>query len=69
MRKTNAFLVWLAYSPLNVFAWIVYVARIVYLVCVVNLETLWERTPSLSNQAQAIRSRTKRILRAIGASV
>ena len=63
----NAFLVWLAYSPLNVFAWVVYVARIAYLV----LEAWWTdseiRTPSRPRQASAIRSRMKRILRAIRA--
>ena len=63
----NAFLVWLAYSPLNVFAWVVYVARIAYLV----LEAWWTnseiRVPSLPNQASAIRSRMKKILRAMSA--
>jgi hypothetical protein len=61
----NAFIVWLAYSPLNVFAWVVYIARIAYLIAL----CWWERseimTPSLPDQARAIRSRVKRILRSI----
>jgi hypothetical protein len=63
----NAFLVWLAYSPLNVFAWVVYVARIVYLVFVAWLERSEVLTPSLPHHASAIRSRMKKILRAIRA--
>ena len=63
----NAFLVWLAYSPLNVFAWVVYVARIAYLV----LEAWWTdseiRVPSRPHQQSAIRSRMKKILRAMSA--
>ena len=65
----NAFLIRLAYSPLIVFAWVVYVARIAYLV----LEAWWTdseiRTPSRPRQASAIRSRMKKILRAMSASV
>jgi hypothetical protein len=35
----NSFLVWLADSPLNVFVWLMYVARIVYLIA----EAWWMR--------------------------
>lgn len=61
----TAFLTWLAYSPLNVFAWLVYVVRIAFLV----ISLWWERseflTPSRLRQARQMRIRIKRILRAI----
>jgi hypothetical protein len=57
------------FMPLQIFIWAVYLARIVYLV----LDAWWERseilTPSRPRQASAIRSRMKKILRAISASV
>lgn len=55
------------FLPVEIFIWVVYLARIVYLV----LEAWWTdseiRTPSRPRQASAIRSRMKRILRAIRA--
>jgi hypothetical protein len=40
------FLVWLAYSPLNLFVWCVYVARIVYLVVTLRKKRrFWSMNP------------------------
>ncbi len=72
MRRTfhfavNPFLCWLADSPLNVFVWIVYLAHILYFIVVL----WWERseflTPSRLDQARAMSSRMKRMLRFIRA--
>ena len=52
-------------SPLNLFVWAVYLARIAYLIAL----CWWERseflTPSLPHQARVIRSRVKKIFRDI----
>ena len=57
------------FMPLQIFIWAVYLARIVYLVLDAWCERSERLIPSRPPQASAIRSRMKKILRAVSASM
>lgn len=57
------------FLPLQIFIWVLYLARIAYLVLAAWCERSERLIPSRPPQASAIRSRMKNILRAVSASM